>query len=163
MKNYSIRTNNSNNNTNIINNNNKSIPYTAIGTIVGVIIIIFTIYWLIQSNISSTTTTTTSTITDSGSMDFNDISFNHGGVGDASTVQHYIGMLYIGPNHIVNTVNSNTARINTGSATSVLNHSDLPLGTRVLGPNSIATMDYRPNRLNIHIDSNGIVQRVNYG
>ncbi|SAM00134.1 hypothetical protein [Absidia glauca] len=40
---------------------------------------------------------------------------------------------------------------------------DLPKLHRVLGSNSMMTMDYRPDRLNIHIDDDKKVKGVNYG
>ena len=39
----------------------------------------------------------------------------------------------------------------------------LPPGTRVLPPGTMVTMDYRPNRLNVHTDDVGLVLGVNYG
>ncbi|GAA5808749.1 hypothetical protein MFLAVUS_002144 [Mucor flavus] len=40
---------------------------------------------------------------------------------------------------------------------------ELPKPNRVLSPNSIMTMDYRPERLNIHVDHTMRVTGVNYG
>lgn len=40
---------------------------------------------------------------------------------------------------------------------------DLPKLHRVLGSNSVVTMDYRPDRLNIHVDDDKKVKGVNYG
>ncbi|KAI8979768.1 hypothetical protein BDF20DRAFT_819847 [Mycotypha africana] len=40
---------------------------------------------------------------------------------------------------------------------------DLPKPHRVLAPNSLATMDYRPDRLNIRVDHTMRVTGVNYG
>lgn len=39
----------------------------------------------------------------------------------------------------------------------------LPSMTRILGPNSIMTMDYRADRLNIYLDRHGIVEKVSCG
>ncbi|MEO1014985.1 MAG: I78 family peptidase inhibitor [Pseudomonadota bacterium] len=41
----------------------------------------------------------------------------------------------------------------------------LPEGrkVRVLKPGAIATMDYSPNRLNIHVDEDGVITRVRCG
>ncbi|CAO3590925.1 unnamed protein product [Absidia cylindrospora] len=41
--------------------------------------------------------------------------------------------------------------------------SELPTSHRILGKNSVATMDYRPDRLNIHVDDDKKVKGVNYG
>ncbi|KAI8082852.1 uncharacterized protein BX664DRAFT_339218 [Halteromyces radiatus] len=45
----------------------------------------------------------------------------------------------------------------------IVRKKDLPQFHRVLAPNSIMTMDYRPERLNIHVDANQQVKGVNYG
>jgi len=42
-------------------------------------------------------------------------------------------------------------------------HEYLPPHTRVLGPDSFATMDFNPERLNVHLDLEGFVQRVTFG
>lgn len=46
---------------------------------------------------------------------------------------------------------------------SVIKKSDLPEGTRVLGPDTMATMDFRPDRLNIHIDDEQKVIKTTKG
>ncbi len=40
---------------------------------------------------------------------------------------------------------------------------DLPDRTRVLGPDSIATEDYRVDRLNVYVNGAGIIQRLTCG
>ncbi|KAL9542203.1 hypothetical protein MBANPS3_008730 [Mucor bainieri] len=40
---------------------------------------------------------------------------------------------------------------------------DLPKLSRVLAPNSVATMDFRPDRLNVRVDHTMRVTGVNYG
>ncbi|CAO3657162.1 unnamed protein product [Mucor hiemalis] len=40
---------------------------------------------------------------------------------------------------------------------------DLPTPHRVLAPNSMATMDFRPDRLNVRVDHTMRVTGVNYG
>jgi len=40
---------------------------------------------------------------------------------------------------------------------------DLPEEHRVLQPDSMSTMDFKPDRLNIHVDDKGTVQNVRYG
>ena len=39
----------------------------------------------------------------------------------------------------------------------------LPERSRVLGPDDIATRDYRIDRLNVYVDGNGIIQRLTCG
>jgi hypothetical protein len=34
---------------------------------------------------------------------------------------------------------------------------------RVLPPNSMVTMDFRPDRLNVHIDENRVIVSLNWG
>lgn len=40
---------------------------------------------------------------------------------------------------------------------------DLPQQHRVLQPDSMKTMDHRPERLNIHVDEEGTVRDVKFG
>lgn len=40
---------------------------------------------------------------------------------------------------------------------------DLPKEHRVLKPDSMATMDHKEDRLNIHVDEDGTVKNVRYG
>ncbi|KAJ4353365.1 uncharacterized protein N0V89_005094 [Didymosphaeria variabile] len=40
---------------------------------------------------------------------------------------------------------------------------DLPQEHRVLQPDSMSTMDHRPDRLNVHVDEQGTVKNVRYG
>lgn len=42
-------------------------------------------------------------------------------------------------------------------------HSELPEGTRVIGPDTMVTMDYRPDRWNLHVDENNVVKKVKQG
>lgn len=39
----------------------------------------------------------------------------------------------------------------------------LPGSVRVLRPNAVATMDMRPDRINLHVDDGGIIHRVSCG
>lgn len=50
-----------------------------------------------------------------------------------------------------------------GKRVDVLNDVDLPEGARVLFPTTPATMDYRPERLNIAVDKNDVIERVSCG
>ncbi|KAL5389371.1 hypothetical protein PMIN06_000376 [Paraphaeosphaeria minitans] len=40
---------------------------------------------------------------------------------------------------------------------------DLPSEHRVLQPDSMSTMDHKPDRLNVHVDEQGTVKNVRYG
>ena len=40
---------------------------------------------------------------------------------------------------------------------------DLPEKCRVIGPNSVITMEFRTDRLNVYVMEDGVVSRVNYG
>jgi hypothetical protein len=40
---------------------------------------------------------------------------------------------------------------------------DLPKEHRVLKPDSMSTMDFKPDRLNIHVDDDGTVKKVSQG
>ncbi|KAL1607843.1 hypothetical protein SLS60_002781 [Paraconiothyrium brasiliense] len=40
---------------------------------------------------------------------------------------------------------------------------DLPQEHRVLQPDSMSTMDHKPDRLNVHVDEQGTVKNVRYG
>ncbi|MFS2317914.1 I78 family peptidase inhibitor [Maricaulis sp. D1M11] len=50
-----------------------------------------------------------------------------------------------------------------GQARTSVNRADLPALLRVLGPNSVATMDYRPERMNVHVDASDIVTQITCG
>ncbi|PWY83213.1 hypothetical protein BO94DRAFT_625582 [Aspergillus sclerotioniger CBS 115572] len=39
---------------------------------------------------------------------------------------------------------------------------DLPEGHRVIKPGDAVTMDFRPERMNVHVDDEGIVQHVSF-
>ncbi|KAE8378106.1 peptidase inhibitor I78 family-domain-containing protein [Aspergillus bertholletiae] len=40
---------------------------------------------------------------------------------------------------------------------------DLPKSHRILKPGDMMTMDFRPDRLNVHLDDKGTVHDVNFG
>ncbi|KAE8346740.1 hypothetical protein BDV24DRAFT_158371 [Aspergillus arachidicola] len=40
---------------------------------------------------------------------------------------------------------------------------DLPQSHRIVKPGDMMTMDYRPERLNVHLDDKGTVHDVNFG
>ncbi|KAF2639873.1 hypothetical protein P280DRAFT_470476 [Massarina eburnea CBS 473.64] len=40
---------------------------------------------------------------------------------------------------------------------------DLPQEHRVIQPDSMSTMDFKPERLNIHVDGEGTVKNVKFG
>ena len=40
---------------------------------------------------------------------------------------------------------------------------DLPEQCRVIGPNQMVTMDFRPDRLNVHVREDGVVSHVRHG
>lgn len=50
-----------------------------------------------------------------------------------------------------------------GSPRGILDTVDFPDGTRILPPDSMATMDFKPDRLNVAIDGNAEVERVYCG
>jgi hypothetical protein len=47
-----------------------------------------------------------------------------------------------------------------GKPESVLHVLDLPENVRILSPNSAATTDHRPDRINIEINAAGVISRV---
>ena len=47
-----------------------------------------------------------------------------------------------------------------GQSGDVLARMTLPEGTRIIGPDTAVTMDYRPDRLNIDLDAAGRITRV---
>ncbi len=47
-----------------------------------------------------------------------------------------------------------------GTQASALDQSTLPERTRILHPGTVATMDYRVDRLNIHVNAQGEIVRV---
>lgn len=42
----------------------------------------------------------------------------------------------------------------------IVRHSELPEGTRVIGPNTMVTMEYKEDRWNLHVDDNNKVVKV---
>ncbi|KAJ4367436.1 hypothetical protein N0V83_007019 [Neocucurbitaria cava] len=40
---------------------------------------------------------------------------------------------------------------------------DLPKEHRVIKPDSMSTMDHKPERLNVHVDDDGTVKKVTHG
>lgn len=40
---------------------------------------------------------------------------------------------------------------------------DLPKEHRVLKPDSMKTMDFKPDRMNVHVDEEGVVKNVTHG
>ena len=50
-----------------------------------------------------------------------------------------------------------------GSPRGTLGTVDFPDGTRILLPDSAATMDFNPERLNVYIDGNATVERIECG
>ncbi len=63
----------------------------------------------------------------------------------------------------LSTCTSNATHELVGSSISLVNTSALAATVRVLPPNSIATMDFNPARLNIETDASGIITRVSCG
>ncbi|BCR86891.1 uncharacterized protein ACHE_30878S [Aspergillus chevalieri] len=53
-------------------------------------------------------------------------------------------------------ISENTSDVNTFAKT------DLPQDHRIIKPNDPVTMDLRPNRLNIHLDEQGVVHDVGF-
>ena len=47
-----------------------------------------------------------------------------------------------------------------GKRVDILNEVDLPEGTRVLFPTTPATMDYRPDRMNVKVDKADVITSV---
>lgn len=47
-----------------------------------------------------------------------------------------------------------------GTLASELDRSALPKATRIIHPNTVATMDYVAHRLNVHVDKAGRISRV---
>ena len=47
-----------------------------------------------------------------------------------------------------------------GQRVDILNDIDLPEGTRVLFPTTPATMDYRPERMNVAVGKDDVIERV---
>ena len=46
---------------------------------------------------------------------------------------------------------------------SEVRHSELPEGTRVIGPDTMVTMDYKEDRWNLHVDEDNKVTKVRQG
>lgn len=63
----------------------------------------------------------------------------------------------------LSTCTSNAAHNLVGTPISLVNTSQLAGTVRILPPDSIATMDYNPARLNIDTDASGIITRVSCG
>jgi hypothetical protein len=45
----------------------------------------------------------------------------------------------------------------------VVRHSELPEGTRIIGPDTMVTMEYKADRWNLHVDENNKITKVRQG
>ena len=72
---------------------------------------------------------------------------------DAKEFVHLVGRTYIPKNQTVSAA----------LAQSCVLHDDIPDPKRILAPRSMATMDFRPDRLNVVHDDKRIITRVYYG
>lgn len=45
----------------------------------------------------------------------------------------------------------------------IVTRGQLPLVHRVIPPGSVVTLDYRKERMNVHLDENDVVKKVKYG
>jgi hypothetical protein len=69
--------------------------------------------------------------------------------------QHWIGLKYVND---VDCLHDDCL-----DDSQILHQSQLPQGSRVVGPETMVTMDYNPDRLNVHIDHDCTVVRVHIG
>ncbi|WP_353173685.1 I78 family peptidase inhibitor [Paracandidimonas soli] len=67
------------------------------------------------------------------------------------------------PEKQADTCGYSTRQTLVGLPAAEINESSLPPGTRILHPNTAATMDYRLERLNIRVNADGIVESVSCG
>lgn len=77
-------------------------------------------------------------------------------MGDENAFKHLIGKKLV----------DNTSKGHEGATAPDDNHflqSSLPVGCRVLHPDSFATMDFRPDRMNVYVDANNVVLRIAFG
>lgn len=68
------------------------------------------------------------------------------------------GSNYVGKKYVDDTKNAYNGSMNDA----ILLQSQLPENTRILHQDSIYTADYRPDRLNLHLDEHDIVYKQGY-
>lgn len=78
-----------------------------------------------------------------------------------SDITSYVGKKYIDDRSDL--VNDNAPDAAQTDKNNEVRHSELPEGTRVIGPDDFVTMDYKEDRLNLHIDNNKVVTKAKMG
>lgn len=78
-----------------------------------------------------------------------------------SDITSYVGKRYIDDRNDL--VDDNAPNSTQTDKKNEVRHSELPEGTRVIGPDDFVTMDYREDRLNLHVDSESVVTKAKMG
>ncbi|KAI8870118.1 hypothetical protein GQ42DRAFT_155609 [Ramicandelaber brevisporus] len=61
------------------------------------------------------------------------------------------------------TASSDTAASDSGSNLKPVGTDELPKSHRIIKPGGLVTMDYRSNRLNVHVNKDGVISSLHYG
>ena len=76
-------------------------------------------------------------------------------------MKSHVGKQYVDDRHELTDTSAPDNR-QTDKST-VVRHSELPEGTRVVGPDTMVTMDFNPDRWNLHVDDKNVVKKVTQG
>jgi predicted AlkP superfamily phosphohydrolase/phosphomutase len=78
-----------------------------------------------------------------------------------SNQESYVGKLYVDDTQqLVDGSGPDSAQ---SDKSTVVRRSELPENTRIIGPDTMVTMDYNEDRLNLTIDENNIVVKERHG
>jgi hypothetical protein len=80
---------------------------------------------------------------------------------NGNDIKDHVGKTYV--NDRTELVDNTAPDARETNKNTTVRYSELPEGTRVIRPDTIVTMEFRPNRWNLHVDDNNKVVKVSKG
>jgi hypothetical protein len=83
-----------------------------------------------------------------------------------STSEHQSTSSYIGKTYVDDRASGSSSSSSSSeedTRENIVRHSELPEGSRVIGPDTMVTMDFREDRFNLEIDENNKVTGTRHG